>query len=81
MKRLFIVIGVLGGILVCSTAGQSDLEMIPFDVVLWRSVLGILLVGIGFFGAKYFGITKKGKIRHAGRKISAYDSCPAKKTA
>lgn len=81
MKKLFIVIGILGGLLVCSAAGQSDLELASFDVILWRSVLGTVLAGVGFLGTKYFGTVKRQRPMVVNKKISGYKHCTAKKTA
>lgn len=52
LNRVFgILIGV-GFLLVCGTAGSSDLGRIDFKTAIIQSVLGILIGSIGFIGLK-----------------------------
>lgn len=81
MKKICLMIGLLGGLLVCSAAGQSDLELIPFDVILLRATVGIFLSLIGFIGVRYFSSVKKRKRFLEKHMMLKYKGCLDKKAA
>lgn len=51
MKSLiYILMGLAGFILAIGTVGAADLDKISFTQLLIRSLIGVVLVGISFFG-------------------------------
>lgn len=59
MKKIYTALIIIGFVLLCTAAGQSDLDSVSFLSVLWKTFCGISLLAGGVLGS----LAQREKIR------------------
>ena len=53
MKKIFIIIGLIGLIMGLGTAGASDMDLISFGEIFVKMLISVLMLSFSFIGVRY----------------------------
>ncbi len=67
MKRIFIILGFLGGVIIYTTAGGSDLGLLTVYQVVLRIALGGGMIVTAWLGFRFSTIIQKRRHMSSGR--------------